>query len=182
MPLSWSCHFNLMLRPIRYVFLPMILYSIRLFTTASISVLANYRSTSQNFVGMFVWHRPIYGTLNKASVTQLLQLVCRAIHCMQSDGCCTHLPNTINILNTLRWKFDSPCWASNAVVCFCISIYGFLCASKYLNLRWSDITQTDKITLTLHQSNTDPFWKCHQVLIFPTNILSHHKLFCCMLL
>ena len=55
------------------------------------------------------------------------------------------------------------------MVYFYISIYGFLRASKYLNLRWSDITHTDKITIKLHQSKTDPFRKGHQVLIFPTN-------------
>jgi len=53
---------------------------------------------------------------------------------------------------------------------FTLAFYGFQRASEYLNLRWSDITHTDKITVTLHQSKTDPFRNGHQVLIFPTNM------------
>ena len=93
---------------------------------------------------------------------------------MQGDGCRSHLQITISILHTyLNMQTSTvsilPCWVKNAVVCLYISIFGFLHASEYLNLKWSDITQTDKLTLTLHQSKTDPFQKGHQVLIFPTN-------------
>ena len=153
---------------------------VHLFTTASISVLANY-SIYLSKLCRYVCVTSAYG---KASVTQILQLVCRAIHYMQSDGCCTHLPNTINILNIFKTKIWQSHYylAEQAMLWSAFALAFTTCASKYLNLRWSNVTQTDKITLTLHQSNTDPFWKCHQVIIFLINIFSNHKIFCYMLL
>ena len=92
---------------------------------------------------------------------------------MQGDRCCTRLPITINILHTLKCELQQShfslaekrmLWST-----FTLAFYGFLRASEYLNLSWSDISHTDKITIKLHQSKTDPFRKGHQLLIFPTN-------------
>ena len=91
---------------------------------------------------------------------------------MQGDQTRTRLPITINLLRTLKHALREShyslaeqrmLWAT-----FTLAFYGFLRASEYINLQWSDITHTDRITITLRQSKTDPFRSGHQVEIFPT--------------
>ena len=121
--------------------------------------------------GIRLWH--IEAGFNDPTSDPLLQLVCRGIRRMQGDGCRIRLPITINTLHTIKRELRQSHYslAEQRMLwsAFTLAFYGFLRASEYLNLRWSDITHTDKITVTLHQSKTDPFRKGHQVLIFPTN-------------
>ena len=68
---------------------------------------------------------------------------------------CTRLPTTINILHTLKCKLQHShyslvekrmLWSA-----LTLAFTGFMCASKYLNLRWSDIIHTNTIAIKLHQ-------------------------------
>lgn len=182
MPLSWSCHLNPTLIPIRYIYLPTLLHPVYLFTTPSIipnstvlcankSQYVSHKTLKVYLCGIHLWH--IEEGFSDPTNDPLLQLVCRGIHCMQGDGCRTRLPITTNILHTLKCELRQSHYSlaekRMLLSAFTLAFYGFLCASEYLNLKWSDITHTDKITIKPHQSKTDPFCKGHQVLIFPTN-------------
>ena len=92
---------------------------------------------------------------------------------MQGDRCRTHLPITINLLRTLKRELQQSHYslAEQRMLwsAFMLAFYGFLCASKYLNLQWSDVGHNNRITINLRQSKTAPFQKGHQILIYPTN-------------
>jgi len=52
---------------------------------------------------------------------------------------------------------------------FTIAFYGFFRVSEYVNLHWRDVSSTDDcISITLHQSKTDPFRQGHTVQVFET--------------
>ena len=138
---------------------------------ASKSQYVSHKTLKIYLSGIRLWH--IEEGFSDPTNDPLLQLVCRGIRRMQGDRCRTCLPITINILHTLKRELGQShfslaekrmLWST-----FTLAFYVFLRASEYLNLRWSDITHTDKIATKLHQSKTDPFRKGHQVLIFPTS-------------
>ena len=62
-----------------------------------------------------------------------------------------------------------------------MAFYGFFRVSKLINLRWSDVLfSLDHISVTLHQSKTDPFRCGCTVKIFKTNSSTcpHHAIDC----
>ena len=112
--------------------------------------------------------------MSDPTVDDLLQLVCRGIRRLQGDNQRTRLPITVNIMHTLKEQLcqsrytiheQRMLWAA-----FTMAFYGFLRVSEYTNLRWCDVTlSVDHITITLHQSKTDPFRRGCTVKIFNTN-------------
>ena len=103
-------------------------------------------------------------SLSDPTESTTLHFVCRGIHCQQGDHQRTRLPITINLLRTLKEQLQllnyyaileqHMLWAV-----FTVAFYGFLRASELLKtLHWSDIAlSTTKMSVTLHQSKTDPF-------------------------
>ena len=62
---------------------------------------------------------------------------------------------------------------------FTMAFYGFFRVSELINLRWSDVSfLSDHISVTLHQSKTDPFRHGCTVKIFKTNSSTcpHHAI------
>ena len=102
-----------------------------------------------------------------------LHLVCRGIHRQQGDHYRTRLPITINLLRLLKQQLRICChytaleqrmlWAL-----FTLAFYGFFRASELLsNLSWSDVVlSSNRISITLHQSKTDPFRRGQTIHIF----------------
>ena len=102
-----------------------------------------------------------------------LHLVCRGIHRQQGDHYRTRLPITINLLRLLKQQLQICChytaleqhmlWAL-----FTLAFYGFFRASELLsNLSWSDVVlSSNRISITLHQSKTDPFRRGQTIHIF----------------
>ena len=121
--------------------------------------------------GIRLWH--IEEGFEDPTSDPLLQLVCRGIRRMQGDRCRTRLPITINLLRTLKRELQQSHYslAEQRMLwsAFTLAFYGFLRASEYLNLQWSDISHNNRITINLRQSKTDPFRKGHQIFIYPTN-------------
>jgi len=135
------------------------------------SICVSHKTLKVYLCGICLWH--IKEGFTDPTSDPLLQLVCRGICCLQSDGCRTCLPITINILHTIKHELRQShySFAEQRILWSALKLtfYGFLCVSEYLNLRWSDVVHTNKITITPHQSKTDPFQKCHRALIFLTN-------------
>ena len=112
--------------------------------------------------------------MSDPTVDSLLQLVCRGIRRLQGDNQRTRLPITVNLLRTLKnqlahsnysYEEQRMLWAA-----FSIAFYGFLRVSEYTNLRWGDVSHCgDHISITLHQSKTDPFRRGCNIRLFRTN-------------
>ena len=101
----------------------------------------------------------------------LLQLVCRGIRHHQGDNQRNRLPITLNILRTLQEQLRQSSYTFQEKLmlwsAFTIAFYGFFRASEYVNLRWDDVTyDEEQMSITLHQSKTDPFRRGHTVHIF----------------
>ena len=104
----------------------------------------------------------------------LLQLVCRGIRHLQGDSQCTCLPITINLMCTIKEQLRQSTymlqeqrmlWAA-----LTMAFYGFFRVSELINLRWSDVLfSLDHISVSLHQSKSDPFRRGYTVNIFKTN-------------
>ena len=116
----------------------------------------------------------------------LLHLVCRGIRRLQGDHTRPRLPITINLLRTLKTQLSKSTsftlleqrllWAA-----FSLAFYGFMRVSEFTTpavsdnfsppgLHWTDVKlHTNSISLTLHQSKTDPFQQGHQITIAATN-------------
>ena len=81
---------------------------------------------------------------------------------LQGDSQCTRLPITINLMHTIKEQLrqstymlqeQQMLWAA-----FTMAFYGFFRVSELINLRWSDVLfSMDHISVSLHQSKTDPF-------------------------
>jgi len=123
---------------------------------ASKSQHVSHKTLKVYLCGIRLWH--IEEGFEDPKSDLLLQLVCRGIRCLQGDRFCTWLPTTINILHTLKYE---------------------------LNLWWSDISCTHRISINLKQSETHRFRKGHLILIlYPTYSCihppAHCKLSCCI--
>ena len=116
----------------------------------------------------------------------LLHLVCRGIRRRQGDNTRKRLPITINLLRTLKSQLANSVsftileqrllWAA-----FSLAFYGFMRVSEFTTptasdtfsppgLHWSDIQlHNNSLSLTIHQSKTDPFRQGHQINICATN-------------
>ena len=115
----------------------------------------------------------------------LLHLVCKGIRRLQGDNQRTRLPITINLMHTIKEQLrlstytfheQRMLWAA-----FTIAFYGFFRVSELINYCWSDVSfSLDHISITLHQSKTDPFRRGCTVKIFKTNSSTcpHHAIDC----
>ena len=104
---------------------------------------------------------------------ELLHLLCISIKGAQTH---THLPITINALKTLKSQLCSnpsfsllkkrSLWAA-----FTLTFYGFLRASEFsiTALIWQHIyLETDRYTVFIEQSKTNPFHCGHTITIYET--------------
>ena len=92
----------------------------------------------------------------------LLHLICRGIRRQQGGNQRTCLPITINLVHTIKEQLhlstytlheQRMLWAT-----FTKAFYGFFRVSEFINFCWSDVSfSLDHISITLHQSKTDPF-------------------------
>jgi len=89
----------------------------------------------------------------------LLHLVCRGIRRLQGDTQRTRLPITINLMHTQLRQSTYTIYEQQMLwAAFTMKFYGFLRVSKLTSLKWSDISiSADHVSVTLHQSKTDPF-------------------------
>ena len=107
---------------------------------------------------------------------ELLRLLCKGIKRSHGTNRRTRLPITINILRTLKCKLRDETsysllekrllWSA-----FTLAFYGFLRASEFTTpeLTWSHIQRhTDKVTVFIQQSKTDPFRQGHTMAIYAT--------------
>ena len=106
-----------------------------------------------------------------------LHLVCRGIRRQQGDNQRTRLPITINLLRVLKQQLrlcNSYTYLEKRMLwtVFTFAFYGFFQASELTsNLTWSDIwLLLNQISITLHQSKTDPFRHGQIIHIFATEI------------
>ena len=116
--------------------------------------------------------RPLKCTWQLFALT-ILQLVCRGIRCHQGDNQWNRLLITLKILRTLKEQLRQSSYTFQEKLmlwpAFTIAFYGFFRASEYVNLRWDDVTyDEEQMSITLHQSKTDPFRRGHTVHIFKT--------------
>ena len=103
----------------------------------------------------------------------LLHLVYRGIRRLQGDSQRIRLPITINLMRTIKEQLRQSTYALQEQrmlwSAFTVAFYGFLRVSELINLRWSDVSfSLDHISITLHQSKTDPFRRGCIVQIFRT--------------
>ena len=115
----------------------------------------------------------------------LLHLVCRGIRRLQGDSQRTRLPITTNLLRTIKEQLRQSTYTDQEQrmlwAAFTMAFYGFLRVSELINLRWSDLSLSlDHISVSLHQSKTDPFRRGCTVKIFKTNSSTcpHHAMVC----
>ena len=104
----------------------------------------------------------------------LLHLVCRGICHLQGDSQCTRLPITINLMRTIKEQLRQSTYTLQEQqmlwTAFTMAFYGFFRVSGLINLHWSDVSfSLHHISVTLHQSKTDPFRRGCAVKIFKTN-------------
>ena len=103
----------------------------------------------------------------------LLHLVCMQGHMpLQRDSQRTHLPITINLMRTIKEQLRQSTYMGQRMLwaAFTKAFYGFFRVSELNNLHWSDISfSLDHISVTLHQSKTDPIRRGCTVKIFKTN-------------
>ena len=113
----------------------------------------------------------------------LLQLVCRGIRRLQGDSQRTRLPITINLMRTIKEQLRQSTYTLQEQrmlwAAFTMAFYGFFRVSELTNLRWCDVLfSSDHISVTLHQSKTDPFRRGCIVKIFKTDSSTcpHHAI------
>ena len=104
-----------------------------------------------------------------------LHLVCRGIRRQQGDSRRVWLPITINLLRLLKEQLRTsnhytPIEQRMLWALFTLAFYGFFRSNELLsNLRWSDLTLSlNQMSITLHQSKTDPFRRGQTIHIFVT--------------
>lgn len=113
----------------------------------------------------------------------LLHLVCRGIRRLQGDNHRTRLPITINLMHTLKEQLRQSTYTTQEQrmlwAAFTMAFYGFLRVSELINLCWNDVSiSSDYISVSLHQSKTDPFRRGCTIQIFKTNSSTcpHHAI------
>ena len=125
----------------------------------------------------------IENTMPDPTADNLLHLVCRGIRRLQGDSQRTRLPITINLMRTIKEQLRQSTYTLQEQrmlwAAFTMAFYGFLRVSELINLHWSDVSfSVDHISITLHQSKTDPFRRGCIVQIFRTksSTCPHHAL------
>ena len=113
----------------------------------------------------------------------LLHLVCRGIRRPQADSQRTCLPITINLMRTIKEQLRQSSYTLQEQrmlwAAFTMAFYGFFRVSELINFCWSDVSfSLDHISVSLHQSKTDPFRHGCTVKIFKTNSSTcpHHAI------
>ena len=113
----------------------------------------------------------------------LLHLVCRGIRRPQGDSQRTRLPITINLMRTIKEQLRQSSYTLQEQrmlwAAFTMAFYGFFRVSELINFCWSDVSfSLDHISVSLHQSKTDPFRHGCTVKIFKTNSSTcpHHAI------
>ena len=106
-----------------------------------------------------------------------LHLVYRGIRRQQGDSRRVRLLITINLLRLLKEQLRTstrciPIEQRMLWALFTLAFYGFFRVSKLLsNLSWSDFTLSlNQMSITLHQSKTDPFRHGQTIHIFTTGL------------
>ena len=148
MPLLWNCHLYQTVIPVRYISFPKLLLPVHSLINACIipnpSILSasesqhvSHKTLKVYLCGIRLWH--IKEGFKDPTSDPLLQLVCKGICHMQGNRCCTRLPITINLLDTLKRELQQSRYSlteQQMLRCaLTIAFYGFLCASEYLNLQ-----------------------------------------------
>jgi len=175
-----------MLILIRYVSLPTFLNPTCCFTIASImsnppilcaseSQHVSHKTLKIYLCGIHLWH------IEDPTSDPLLQLVCRDLRSLQGDRCHSRLPITINILHTIKRELRQSrnSMAEQRLLWSVITLgfYGFLWASEYLNLWWSDISCTHRIFINQRMILFEKAIKSSYIK--PVHLPAYYELSCC---
>ena len=139
-----------------------------MYLTSNTSILQNHRSLSS-------WHTTDHLELGYADPTssEPLHLLIRGIRRLQCESPHHRLPITTDTLHILKQSLR----CTNLSLCeqcllwsvFTLAFYGFLRASEFTGLQWTDISfTTQDISVTIGQSKTYPFRKGHTLHITST--------------